>query len=103
MNHSQTSVSQLLPGGLDATFWHNPWLDGTPVIRRVDPEVSFNWGVSPVTSFGPGPVSARWTGKILAPRTETFNIFVRAQGAIRLFLDHKLVIDAWTGICCVLW
>eukprot|EP00904_Undaria_pinnatifida_P006816 jgi/Undpi1/3264/HiC_scaffold_15.g06638.m1 len=91
----ETSVSQLLPGGLDAKFWQNPWLEGTPTIHRVDTEVSFNWGLSPVTSFGPGPVSARWTGKLLAPATETFNVFVRAQGGVRVFLDHDLVIDAW--------
>ena len=65
-------------------------------------QVSFNWGLSPVTSFGPGPVSARWTGKLLAPATETFNVFVRAQGGVRVFLDHDLVIDAWQGMYCVL-
>lgn len=36
---SQTSVSQLLPGGLDAKFWQNQWLVGPPIIHRVDPQV----------------------------------------------------------------
>eukprot|EP00904_Undaria_pinnatifida_P006784 jgi/Undpi1/3235/HiC_scaffold_15.g06609.m1 len=95
MAQSQTSVSQLLAGGLDAKFWQNQWLVGPPVIHRVDAQLSFNWGLNPVTSFGPGLVSARWAGKLLAPTTETFNIFLRAQGGIRLFLDHELIIEAW--------
>lgn len=36
---SQTSVTQLLSGGLDAKFWKNQWLVGTPIIHRVDPQV----------------------------------------------------------------
>ena len=65
-------------------------------------QLSFNWGLNPVTSFGPGPASARWEGKLLAPATEKFHLFIRAQGGFRLFLDHKLVIDAVEGIavCC---
>ena len=65
-------------------------------------QLSFNWGLSPLTSFGPGPVSARWTGKLLGPATETFNIFFSAKGGVRFFLDHELIIDAWEGIYCVL-
>ena len=42
------------------------------------------------------------TGKLLAPSTEVFDLFIKAQEGIRLFLDHKLVIDAWEGMCYVL-
>ena len=35
----QASVTQLLPGGLEANFWDNQGLLGAPVVRRVDPEV----------------------------------------------------------------
>lgn len=74
------------------------------LVRVLSPcQLSFNWGLNPVTSFGPGLVSARWAGKLLAPTTETFNIFLRAQGGIRLFLDHELIIEAWEGICCVIY
>eukprot|EP00904_Undaria_pinnatifida_P006782 jgi/Undpi1/3233/HiC_scaffold_15.g06607.m1 len=91
----EASVTQLLSGGLDAKFWKKQWMVGTPIVHRIDPELSFNWGLSPVTSFGRGPVSTRWEGKLLAPTSELFHLFLRAQGGVRLFLDHKLVIDAW--------
>ncbi|CAM9493883.1 unnamed protein product, partial [Laminaria digitata] len=58
-------------------------------------QLSFNWGLSPVTSFGLGPVSARWESKLLAPTSGTFELFVRAQGGFQLFLDHELVLNAW--------
>ncbi|CAN0088334.1 unnamed protein product, partial [Laminaria digitata] len=89
------SVTQLLSGGLDAKFWSNQWLVGDPIVHRIDPQLSFNWGLNPVTSFGPGPVSARWEGKLLAPASGTFDLFIRAQGGFQLFLDHMLVMNAW--------
>jgi len=33
--------------------------------------------------------------------SEEFQIFIRAQGGFRLFLDHKLVMSAWQGTCRV--
>ncbi|CAM9117434.1 unnamed protein product, partial [Laminaria digitata] len=58
-------------------------------------QLFYSWGLSPVTSFGPEPVSAGWEGKVLAPSSEKFNLFIRAQGAFRLFLDHMLVMDGF--------
>ncbi|CAM9978073.1 unnamed protein product, partial [Laminaria digitata] len=93
----QASVIQLLPGGIEANFWDNEGLLGAPVVRRVDPEVSFNWEPGEVTPCGQGPGSARWHGKLLAPSSETFTLFVRAQGGVRLFVDHRIVLNAWQG------
>lgn len=42
-------------------------------------------------------MSARWQGKLLAPSSETFTLYVRADDAARLYVDHELVIDAWEG------
>lgn len=36
---SQVMVTQLLRGGLSATYWDNRWLYGAPAVQRVDPEV----------------------------------------------------------------
>ena len=45
---SQTSITQLLSGGLDAKYWNNQWMVGTPVIHRIDPQVR-----------GPRPMACR--------------------------------------------
>ena len=38
-----TRVSQLLSGGLSAQYFDNQFLWGTPVLERVDPQVSDVW------------------------------------------------------------
>ncbi len=35
----QVAVTQLLPGGLSATYWDNEWLLDAPAVQRVDAEV----------------------------------------------------------------
>lgn len=35
----QVAVTQLLPGGLSATYWDNQWLVGATVVQRVDAQV----------------------------------------------------------------
>lgn len=36
----QVAVTQLLPGGLSATYWDNAWLFGSAAVQRVDAQVS---------------------------------------------------------------
>lgn len=36
----QVAVTQLLPGGLSATYWDNAWLLGAPAVQRVDAQVN---------------------------------------------------------------
>lgn len=36
----QVAVTQLLPGGLSATYWDNAWLFGSPAVQRVDAQVN---------------------------------------------------------------
>lgn len=60
-------------------------------------QVKFDWGSGAITTYGRDHISVRWRGKLRAPSTETFTIYLRADDAARLFVDHKLVIDAWEG------
>lgn len=60
-------------------------------------QVKFNWGTGAITPYGRDYVSARWQGKLLSPSSETFKLYLRADDAARLYVDHELVIDAWEG------
>lgn len=60
-------------------------------------QVKFNWGTGAITPYGRDYVSAQWMGKLKGPSTETFTIYLRADDAARLYIDHELVIDAWEG------
>jgi len=82
--------------GINAEFFTNPDLTGTPVLTRIDPAVDFVWNnISP----GPGiPVenySVRWSGELVAPVDGDYRIGATSDGGYRLYFDNKLLIDDW--------
>lgn len=85
--------------GIKADFFNNKELEGKPVATRIDESINFNWGQgeSPV----PGKVnddkfSIRWTGKLKSPGKGQFEIGVRADNGVKLFIDGNLIINAWS-------
>ena len=86
-----------LPNGLKAEYFSNPDLKGTPAVRTED-EVYYDPVNRPPDPFLPvGPMSARWSGP-LAPTVSGDYIFnMRSDDGCRVYLDGKLIIDAWTS------
>lgn len=41
-------------------------------------------------------ISARWLGKVTPRYSETYTFTVISQGGVRLWVDNKLIINAWT-------
>lgn len=81
--------------GLAAEYYDNMDLTGLK-LRRFDPTVNFNWGnFSPDAVIGEQTFSARWTGKLLPPTTETFTFYTTSDDGIRLWIDNNLIIDSW--------
>ena len=90
--------------GLKAEYFDNTTLAGTPVVTRIEPGVAFNWlsgqnitnnGHTSVDGFAvtPGAFSARFTGTI-KPTVDGEQVFkVRADGAYKVWVDGKLVVD----------
>jgi beta-glucosidase len=90
--------------GLTAEYFDNMGLAGTPVVTRTEPGVAFNWlsnmnvtthGTTAVEGFAPniGAFSARFTGMI-KPTVDGEQVFkVRADGAYKVWVDGKLVVD----------
>ena len=69
------------------------------VFTRADPNVEFFWGAD--TSPSPRlPVGAdwtvRWTGKMEPKFSETYSFFSAADDGVRVWINHKLIIDNWT-------
>ena len=58
--------------------------------------MDFGWTLnSPARGIPFDWYSVRWTGKLVAPATETVRLGVEGNDGYRLWLDGKLLIDDW--------
>ncbi len=76
--------------GLTADYFANETLTEPPHASRVDSTIDFRWDAK--RGFG-----TRWTGKVLADKTQTYQFHLRAGGGVRFTIGGKLppLIDQW--------
>jgi beta-glucosidase len=97
--------------GLHAQFWGNTGFQGDPGLELTDPNVNVNWGFQNFNGFNAaspkatssqavvgnngllGDLSARWTGKLIAPETADYRLGVTSRGAARVWLDGELLVE----------
>ena len=94
-----TGVLQTSDGkpGLQAEYFDNQNLQGTPVFVRVDSAINFIWGTgSPDPRIPVDHFSIRWKG-IIHPTKENklTNLKVTSDDGVRVWIDDSLVVDAW--------
>jgi hypothetical protein len=66
---------------------------------RIDYQVDYNWGFgSPDPAVPADNFSVRWQGYLHAPRPGHYTLVVHPDDGARLFLDDRLVLDAWGAI-----
>jgi len=90
------------PGLRGEVFAHDkqdskaPLVEGRPVSRRTDTQVNLQWDeTQPVEGVPIANAGLRWTG-VLVPKASGEHVLgVVAEGAARLYLDDKRVIDSW--------
>ena len=84
--------------GLNAEYFDNKDLKGTPTVKRIDQHVNFRAGTS--ANFPAATLSSRWTGYYVPSESGSYDVFVASTGEdggyYRLYLDDKLVFDDWT-------
>ncbi len=69
-----------------------------PAYERLDARIRFNWGRSaptPTTMAHPEHYGVRWTGFIEPRFSESYSFFVVVDDSVRLWVDDRLVLDAW--------
>ena len=94
-------VSLLTPGGLTGTYYNNVWFLAPSAQQRVDSQINFNWGMGALTAYAVDYVSVRWRGVLMTSVTELFTLYTVADDWVRVWIDRRLVIEAWgSGICC---
>lgn len=84
-------------GGLRGEYFADTELQNK-VLDRVDSTVNFNWGTGSPDSVVPvDDFSVRWSG-VLEPRySEGTTFYLNTDNGRRLWVDDKLIIDAWTN------
>jgi hypothetical protein len=86
----------LMPfGGLKGEYFPNMTLSGNPGRTRIDPEINFSWDQGEVFPGTSDLCSIRWSGQVEAPSSEPYTFYVATDDGARLWVDGKLVIDAW--------
>src|SRR2546427_7341105 len=89
----RTSGANSKPG-LNAEYFSNVNLSGSPVLKRVDTSVDFEWNnVSPGPGVPAGNYSVRWSGELVAPVDGDYRLGASTDGGYRLYLDGKKIID----------
>ena len=92
-----TSSSPNTGAGLVGQYFNNTTLSGTPVLQRTE-AVNFGWSTS---SPGPGvnadQFSVRWSGKVEATSTGSFQFQTASNDGVRVWINGVLVINNWTN------
>ncbi len=82
--------------GLQGRYYANPALSGPPVLTRVE-GVDFDWGPdAPGAGLPADNFSARWAGRVRAPRSGTYRFQTLSDDGVRVWVDGALIIDNWT-------
>jgi beta-glucosidase len=87
--------------GLTAVYYANKDFSGTPAATRAEAQLgaapgSGVFGANRVPdAVGTGDFSARWTSILKAEDTSIHSLAINGTGAVRVWLDGKLVIDDW--------
>ena len=84
-----------IPVGLQAQYFDNITLSGTPLLR-IDTTVNFNWGTGrPDPSINADNFSVRWTGQVQPRYSETYTFYTSTDDGVRLWVNDQLLIDKW--------
>jgi len=84
--------------GVKAEYFNNTDLSGDPVLTRVDPKIDFEWGGdSPDPAVDTDGFSARWTGEIEIPVSDTYTFYSISDDNARLWIDGELLVDNWNS------
>ena len=84
--------------GLKGEYFNNQELRGQATTIRTDARIDFNWGrYNPTPELSGSNFSVRWTGKLKAPESGNYTIGFTADDGARLYIDGKLLVDAWAS------
>ncbi|MGD1046798.1 MAG: glycoside hydrolase family 3 C-terminal domain-containing protein [Bacteroidota bacterium] len=81
--------------GLKAEYFDNMKLSGTPFLTRIDKQVDFDFINKPPMPGKDMKFSARWTGRLVPPVTDTYFIGFFGDDGYRVYLNDSLLFENW--------
>jgi beta-glucosidase len=97
-DYLSVNVGNKITKGLRGEYFDNPDLKGTPVFPRIDKNLDFDFGDgSPSPKIKNDNFSIRWTGKLIAPTTNTYKLTAKSDDGVKVYLDNKLIISNWSN------
>jgi hypothetical protein len=89
-----TAVPLPEPTGLVGTYYaSNSWNGST--ITRTDQTINFDWSWgSPMSGIG-ADFAVRWSGQLIAPKTETYTFTTASDDGMTLWINGKQLINSW--------
>jgi uncharacterized repeat protein (TIGR03806 family) len=84
--------------GLQGSYYSNQakTFNNPPTLVRTDATVNFNWGTgSPDPSISMDTFTARWTGAVQPPLSDTYTFYTTTDDGVRLWVNDQLVVDNW--------
>jgi len=84
--------------GIKAEYFNNEKLEGPAAFSSIEKEIDHYWdeGESPAKGIIPMHYSARYTTYLKATTNEIMNFEIEGDDGYKVFVDDKLIIDAWT-------
>jgi hypothetical protein len=93
---TETAVPAAEPvDGWLGEYFDNLYLQGPPVVVRIDPVIDFNWADrAPAPGMPADDFSVRWT-RVVEFREGTYRFVVEVDDGVRLWVGDRLIIDEW--------
>ncbi|HWE97883.1 MAG TPA: PA14 domain-containing protein, partial [Tepidisphaeraceae bacterium] len=94
-----------LNGGATGQYFNDPasgsgytHLQGTPVVKRVDPQIdSTTWpNYTPDPAVGNTNFSVKWTGRVQPQYTETYTFSTLSDDGVMLLVNGQQLVNDWT-------
>jgi hypothetical protein len=77
------------------SYFDNRWLSGSPIMRRVDERIDFDWGYGAPGSIIPSDgFSVRWT-RTAHLKDGLYRFTTTTDDGVRLWVNNHLLIDKW--------
>ncbi|MHC4504345.1 MAG: protein kinase domain-containing protein, partial [Planctomycetota bacterium] len=68
------------------------------VLDRIDPRIVFDWGrQAPAPGLPEDEFSVRWEGFIVPPATGDYELGIRSDDGVRLWVEGEQLLDKWGG------